>query len=137
VEAEPLVIGGVPRHTAERDQRHRWQALANGPAGHVIEQHRADALVRVRRVNADLLDARGPVDDVDHDEADRLVVVVHGGPGAPRLPVPVQGLGGQRRAFRDGAHPHVPEGVARRQLDCLQPAHIPGPHAPYRNGSGS
>ena len=38
----------------------------------------------------------------------------------PGLPVPGQGLGGQRRAFRHGAHPDVPERVARRQLDRLQ-----------------
>ena len=103
----------------------------------MIEEHRADALAGVRGVNADLLDVHGPIDHIGDDEPDRLVVVVHGDPRPSRLPVAGQGLSGQRRAFRDAAHPHVPEHVARRQLDRLQSADIPGPHAAYRNGSGS
>jgi hypothetical protein len=97
----------------------------------VIEEHRADALAGMRRVDADLLDVRGPIDHISDDEPDRLVVVVHGDPGPPGLTVPGQGLGRQRRAFRHGAHPDVPERVARRQLDRLQPADIPGAHAAY------
>jgi hypothetical protein len=103
----------------------------------MIEEHRADALAGVRRVNADLLDVHGPIDHIGDDEPDRVVVVVHGNPRPSRLPVPGQGLGGQRRAFRDAAHPDVPERVARRQLDRLHPADIPGLHAAYRHGSGS
>ncbi len=78
-----------------------------------------------------------PSIDIGDDETDRLVVVVHGDPGPARLPVAGQGLGGQRRALRDGAHPDVPEHVARRELDRLYPADILGPHAAYRHSSGS
>jgi hypothetical protein len=86
----------------------------------MLDEGPADAAAGAVGMDGDLLDVQRAVQVVRHQVGDGHVRLVHGHPGEPGRPVPVEPVQGERLVLRDGPHAGLGEPAPGGALDDLQ-----------------
>lgn len=114
LEAEPLVIGCVPRNVGVGGQRQSSEAVLLSPCGGGVQECLAQTLSSMVGVHGDLLDMGVPINHVEEEVGHGTIRVVGDDPG-PTVLLEAGQLGdGWRFIVCDGSHVKV----AERRTGC-------------------